>query len=442
MANSRYWLATFPNEHRVESQTHAQIAEAVASSKHDYCTIHQFDMPALLVGTLDSLISLSDDLTKVDMACEQAVRKIERQFHEISPKDSPSEPLSMSGRSVEGYLQEFVWDFARYPHRRPLPELVGHIQTSVGQVDEELKNLAAAYTEKTQLRQALQRKKGGNLLVADLADVLTAERLEGVPFHDTEHLHTVVVVLNKQNQREFEEGYERLGAEIGAFGGPDWTDEKVAAGLGRDDGNFGPESARAARRGSPVVPGSAQLVLREGDYLLYAMTVLKGHYEAGFVDEATGEFQPGRRVEYFEELAAAAKNLKFTVRRFTFDPDAAGAGDRKARQLDYEVDQLHSGIGRWCRAHYPEALEAWVHLKVIRAFVESILRYGLPRNFCALVLRPRPRMEGRLEKALQGMFAHVGGGALGGGAVAAVDEGEERLETFVCQKFQLQAAGP
>ncbi|CAM9168839.1 unnamed protein product, partial [Heterosigma akashiwo] len=70
MANSRYWLATFPNEHRVESQTHAQIAEAVASSKHDYCTIHQFDMPALLVGTLDSLISLSDDLTKVDMACE------------------------------------------------------------------------------------------------------------------------------------------------------------------------------------------------------------------------------------------------------------------------------------------------------------------------------------------------------------------------------------
>ncbi|CAM9168987.1 unnamed protein product, partial [Heterosigma akashiwo] len=102
--------------------------------------------------------------------------------------------------------------------------------------------------------------------------------------------------------------------------------------------------------------------------------------------------------------------------RFTFDPDAAGAGDRKARQLDYEVDQLHSGIGRWCRAHYPEALEAWVHLKVIRAFVESILRYGLPRNFCALVLRPRPRMEGRLERALQGMFAHVGGGALKRGA--------------------------
>ena len=39
----------------------------------------QVQLPSLTVGTLDSLMALSDDMDKVDMGVEQAVRKIERQ---------------------------------------------------------------------------------------------------------------------------------------------------------------------------------------------------------------------------------------------------------------------------------------------------------------------------------------------------------------------------
>lgn len=51
--------------------------------------------------------------------------------------------------------------------------------------------------------------------------------------------------------------------------------------LGRPDGQFGPEfSTRSAKKGSPVVPGSTQKILEEGDMLLFTVTILKGHYQA------------------------------------------------------------------------------------------------------------------------------------------------------------------
>jgi hypothetical protein len=52
-----------------------------------------------------------------------------------------------------------------------------------------------------------------------------------------------------------------------------------------------------------------------------------------------------------------------------------------------------------------------VHLCVVRLFVESILRYGLPPQFQAVVVKPLPKMETRLRLVLASAF---GTGACGG----------------------------
>jgi V-type H+-transporting ATPase subunit C len=78
--------------------------------------------------------------------------------------------------------------------------------------------------------------------------------------------------------------YETIGAEIASFGGPDWASTFNPPNLGKDDGNYGPEGNRSRVKGSPVVPGSAVKVHSEGDVHLYSVTVLKGHYEAGFFE--------------------------------------------------------------------------------------------------------------------------------------------------------------
>ena len=53
------------------------------------CAVHDFNVPAdgLRVGTLDSLMSLSDDLVKLDMLSESTVMKIYRQLSELKGEE-------------------------------------------------------------------------------------------------------------------------------------------------------------------------------------------------------------------------------------------------------------------------------------------------------------------------------------------------------------------
>lgn len=39
---------------------------------------------------------------------------------------------------------------------------------------------------------------------------------------------------------------------------------------------------------------------------------------------------------------------------------------------------------RLARTNFGEVFSAWVHLKALRVFVESVLRYGLPPDFTAV----------------------------------------------------------
>jgi hypothetical protein len=53
---------------------------------------------------------------------------------------------------------------------------------------------------------------------------------------------------------------------------------------------------------------------------------------------------------------------------------------------------------------HAQAFSCYVHLAVIRLFVESILRYGLPPQFQAAVVKPLPKMEARLRAVLLASF--------------------------------------
>lgn len=88
--------------------------------------------------------SLSDDLVKIDASVENVVRKVERQFREMDkdeeellindgedlgkPLQPVVNPCSCSAVPAERYLQNFSWEESKYPHRRPLPEIVSLIQ--------------------------------------------------------------------------------------------------------------------------------------------------------------------------------------------------------------------------------------------------------------------------------------------------------------------------
>jgi V-type H+-transporting ATPase subunit C len=59
------WLVTVPNRGESPEATYTSLQRLIPTSK-----IHRFEIPGLVVGTLDSLMALSDDLTKINTQVE------------------------------------------------------------------------------------------------------------------------------------------------------------------------------------------------------------------------------------------------------------------------------------------------------------------------------------------------------------------------------------
>jgi V-type H+-transporting ATPase subunit C len=359
------WLVTIPNQSRSEPGFR-RLNSVVSNS--GLAKAHELESPQLKVGTLDSLMSLSDELGKHDSSVEMVIRKLERQYLDMCGPNAV--PLTVGSASPQGYLDNFNWDLAKYSKRRALPELVSLILSGVGSVDEELKQLTFNISEASQKLATLNRKKGGNLTTTPMEELVTADMATG--FIDTEYLQTVCVVVPKSALAEFLEEYQNIGTDIVGYGGPDW---RAGRGVGKPDNNYGPFCDRRRETGSPVVPGSLKKLLVEGDHTLFSLCILKGQYEAGYMDE-DNNFQQGNFVEFFEPFKVAAREKRFVVREVKLGADSESVKNEVA-ELEIQVAERQAGLERWCRAHYGEVFSAWIHLKVIRAFVESVLRYGL-----------------------------------------------------------------
>ena len=71
---------------------------------------------------------------------------------------------------------------------------------------------------------------------------------------------------------------------------------------------------------------------------------------------------------------------------------------------------------RWLKVNFSECFCAWIHVKALRVFVESVLRYGLPVNFQAILLRPNKKSTKRLRDVLNQLYAHLDSSATAGGS--------------------------
>jgi len=67
---------------------------------------------------------------------------------------------------------------------------------------------------------------------------------------------------------------------------------------------------------------------------------------------------------------------------------------------------------RWLKVNFSESFTAWIHVKALRVFVESVLRYGLPVNFQAMLLQPNKKSTKRLREVLSQLYIHLDNTAL------------------------------
>lgn len=356
---SEYWLISAPGDKTCQQTW--ETMNNLTSKQNNLCENFKFHIPDLKVGTLDQLVGLSDDLGKLDAYVEQSTRKIAAYLGDVleDQRDKLYENLQANNNDLTTYITRFQWDLAKYPTKQSLRNIADIISKQVGQIDADLKTKSAAYNNLKGNLQNLEKKQTGSLLTRNLADLVKKEHF----ILDSEYLTTLLVIVPKQMINDWNVNYEKI------------TDM--------------------------IVPRSSQMITQDNDYALCTVTLFK---------------------KVVDEFKLHARERKFVVREFTYNEEELAAGKNEITKLVTDKKKQFGPLVRWLKVNFSECFCAWIHVKALRVFVESVLRYGLPVNFQAILIHPNKKNTKRLRDVLNQLYGHLDGSAASsGGNVDNVD---------------------
>ncbi|XP_053346367.1 V-type proton ATPase subunit C 1-B [Clarias gariepinus] len=339
-----FWLISAPGEKTCQ-QTWERLNVATSHANH-LSTNNKFGIPDLKVGTLDVLVGLSDDLAKLDSFVESAVKKVAQYMADVleGSKDKVLENLLANGVDLVTYLTRFQWDMAKYPIKQSLKNISEIISKQVTQIDNDLKARASAYNNIKGNLQNLERKNAGSLLTRSLADLVKKEDF----VLDSEYLTTLLVVVPKTGYADWEKSYETLS--------------------------------------EMVVPRSSKLLFEDQDSGLFSVTLFQ---------------------KAIDDFRHKARENKFIVRDFQYNEDELKADKEEMTRLSTDKKKQFGPLVRWLKVNFSEAFIAWIHIKALRVFTESVLRYGLPVNFQTMLLQPNKKNMKKLREVLHELYKHL-----------------------------------
>ncbi|CAH1260105.1 unnamed protein product [Diabrotica balteata] len=356
---TEYWLISAPGDKTCQQTW--DTMNNLTSKQNNLSTNYKFQIPDLKVGTLDQLVGLSDDLGKLDGFVEQVTRKVAQYLGDVleEQRDKWQENLMANNSDLPTYLTRFTWDIAKYPIKQSLRNIADIISKQVGQIDADLKTKSSAYNNLKGSLQNLEKKQTGSLLTRNLADLVKKEHF----ILDSEYLQTLLVIVPKAQFNEWNATYEKI------------TDM--------------------------IVPRSSQLITQDNEYGLYTVSLFK---------------------KVVEEFKLHAREKKFIVRDFTYNEEELAAGKNEITKLVTDKKKQFGPLVRWLKVNFSECFCAWIHVKALRVFVESVLRYGLPVNFQAILIHPNKKQLKRLRDVLNQLYGHLdSSAALSGPNVDSVD---------------------
>lgn len=351
---SEFWLISAPRD-KENLQALERMNTVTSKSNLSYNT--KFTIPDFKVGTLDSLVGLSDELAKLDVFAESLIRRMAQSVVEVmeDSKGKVQENLLANGGLKEkmkclkidltSFVTHFEWDVAKYPAKQPLVSVVDILAKQLAQIEIDLKSRTAAYnTLKTNLEN-LEKKSMGNLFTRTLSDIVSKEDF----VLDSEYLITLLVIVPKPSYVQWQKTYESLS--------------------------------------DMVVPRSTKLIAEDKEGGLFTVTLFR---------------------KVIDDFKTKAKENKFTVREFYYDEKEIKREREEMTRLLSDKKQQYGPLLRWLKVHFSEAFVAWIHIKALRVFVESVLRYGLPVNFQAVLLQPHKKScTKRLRQVLNSVFRHL-----------------------------------
>lgn len=229
---------------------------------------------------------------------------------------------------------------------------------TLSEIDSALKKKSSHYNSIRNSLAQFEKRSSASLVTRPLTDVVKASDL----VQASEYLETLFVAVPLRNEDEWTKCYETI------------TDM--------------------------IVPRSSRKILSDADYALYSVTLFR---------RAISEFK------------TECSKRKFIVREYQYSAEDVRNEKAQLDSLDQEKRKTYPILFKWLKVNFTEAFSAWIHIKALRIFVESVLRYGLPVNFRSAILIPGKNHR-KLRQSLNQVFACLDSSAFTSGPVGGSDE--------------------
>lgn len=310
--------------------------------------INKLTIPDFQSGTLDSLVQESDELAKIDTQLSSSVSKVVDILATVTETENPTRIVN--SKSVLEYIESFQWNTSKYRLDKPINQLVKLIADEAIALDNDVRTAYQGYQTAKSNFLAADRKKNGDLSIKSLHEIVKPEHF----VLDSEHLTTLLIAVPKSLVSDFKNSYETLT-------------------------QF-------------VIPRSAAEIASDQEYSLYTVTLFK-KYQQDFVNAAREhKWHPRNDFTYSEE----------TLNNLRKEFDLTRATESKTK----------NDVIRLAKTAYSDIFASWFHIKVIRVYVESVLRYGLPPQFDYFLIKfqgPNAKSLEKARKELIEKFGYLGG---------------------------------
>ncbi|KAF9480443.1 ATPase, V1 complex, subunit C [Pholiota conissans] len=342
------WLISVPQGHDPQGTFRKVSTNLTQQAKLPPRNVGHLVIPSFKTGTLDSLIGLSEDLPKLEGFFTTTVAKIVDTLRNLLNNDPAKleQHVLVDEKSVDSYLLNgWKWNEGRYDIQKGLRDLVEILNKEMISIDTALKAKLNNYNLVKGSLTSMQRKKTGNLSARSLADVVSKDDF----IQDSEYLETLLVAVPKLLVKDWNVKYERLT--------------------------------------SMVVPRTSNLIASDDDFSLFSVVIF-------------------RRVH--DDFIQKCREQKFIVRDFHYSEEEIAKQREELETAATTEKELWTELLRLARTDFSESLQILVHLKVIRLFVESVLRYGLPAEYIGIVVKPDPKNVKKIFNILQSQFTYLG----------------------------------
>ena len=295
-------------------------------------------MRELVNDNLDTLFKINDDLIRDEQEIEAFLKSLEKQLSDLT-----TNPLQIKFRGAlldpKKAITEFQWDEGKYPNRsKTIADIMHKINEKYTETRKTIKSKTDDYNNS--VNELKLKKKSQyealSLMKQDYRDLVSKSKME---MKTTDYLCTMLCFVPTGNEKTFEAKYMSLA-----------------------DGYVVPYSALRIDRGE------------DEKMQLYRVIVMK-HKKDDFRNQCQGQLRITCKEYNEEELLSKPVE------------------EKEIEKLNNESVQKKHDLERHAESGYSEVFYALLHLKYLRLYVESCLKYTSGDYYSVMVYVPKDKEQ-------------------------------------------------